>query len=180
MQRMTRVAGVPALVLLLAACAGPGTGAGGSTSASQAPGSMTPGASVGASGMASMPAASGEAAAGGRVDIGALTADPSTYEGQTVTVLARVDEVVLEDRAFLTSPSASEDGQIAVVIKPDAQVDKAPTAGSVVWVDGTVVGFTAEDLQAAGIDLSPEELGGFNGEFVLVANAIRDPLASDS
>jgi hypothetical protein len=176
MQRMTRVAAVPALVLLLAACAGPGTGAGGSTSAAAQPsGSSSPGTGA----PASMPAASGEASATPRIDIGSLTADPGAYEGQSITVLARVDEVVVDGQAFLTSPNATADGQIAVIIKPGAQVDKEPTARGVVWVDGTVVGSTAEDLQAAGVDLSADELGGYSGAFVIVADAIRDPLASD-
>ena len=45
-------------------------------------------------------------------------------------------------------------------------------------MDGTLVGFTADKLADAGIDLTPDQLAGFHGEWVLIANAIRDPLSS--
>ena len=171
MQRTTRA--ITTLIfsaLILAACARPGTGGGTTSSAlPESSGSAT----------ASMPAASGEATATQRVDIGALAANPDSFEGQNVTVLARVDKVLVDGTAFLTSPSASEQGQFAVVIKPDATIDKDIAEGTVVWVDGTLVGFTAEHLSDAGVDVTPEQLGGFKGEWVLVADAIRDPLAND-
>jgi hypothetical protein len=175
MHRITRAALVPALILILAACAGPRTGAGGSAGSSGLPDAS--GSSQPASSLGSSPSASGSET-GGRVDIGVLTADPGSYEGQDVRVLARVDEVLVDGTAFLTSPSASDEGQIAVVLRPDAQVDKQPVAGSVVWVDGTVMGFTADDLQAAGVDVTPDQLSGFSGEWVIVASAIGDPLGS--
>ena len=156
--------------LFLAACARTGTGGGGTSSAlPESSGAASP----------SMPAASDEATAAQRVDIGALAADPESFEGQSLTVLARVDKVLVDGTAFLTSPSASEEGQFAVVIKPEATVDKDIVEGSVVWVDGTLVGFTAQSLSDAGLDVTPEQLSGFGGEWVLVADAIRDPLAGD-
>jgi hypothetical protein len=173
MNRTTRaITTIILSALFLAACARTGTGGGGTSSSSALPASS-------GSATASMPAASGEATASQRIDIGALAANPDSYEGQDVTVLARVDKVLVDGSAFLTSPSASEDGQFAVVIKPDAAVAKDPTEGSVLWVDGTLVGFTAEKLADAGIDITPEQLAGFNGEWVLIAKAIRDPLSSD-
>jgi hypothetical protein len=107
----------------------------------------------------------------------ALAADPGTFVGQDVTVLARVDEVVIDGGAFLTSPSGTADGQIAVIVAPDATIDKEISSGGVVWVDGTVVGFTPDDLAAAGVELSADDLGGYDGAFAIIANAIRDPLA---
>jgi hypothetical protein len=170
MQRKTRVLTTLTLsALLLAACARTGTGGGGTTSS---PAGTEPSGSA----TASMPAASGEATGPQRVDIGALAADPASFEGQEITVLARVDTVLVDGTAFLTSPSASEEGQFAVVVKPDATVDKEFTEGSVVWVDGTLAGFTADDLASAGVDVTPEQLGDFSGDWVLIADAIRDPL----
>ena len=178
MHRMTRVATASALVLLLAACSGTGLGTGSNETAPSVPaGSMSAEPSN-----AAMPSASAgdESAAGQRVDMTALAADPGSYAGQEITVLARVDSILVDGTAFLTSPSGSDEDQIAVVIRPDAQLDKEIVEGGVVWVDGTVVGFTADDLSSAGVDLSPDDLGGFSGEFVLVADAIRDPLTPAS
>ena len=175
MQRTTRaITALTLSALFLAACARTGIG-GGSTSSSSS--SALPESSGSAT--ASMPAASGEATANQRVDVGALAANPDSYENQNVTVLARVDKVLVDGTAFLTSPSASEDGQFAVVVKPDAAVDKDIAQGAVVWVDGTLVGFTAAKLADAGVDVTPQQLAGFKGEWVFVADAIRDPLAND-
>jgi hypothetical protein len=172
MQRTTRsITTLTLCALFLGACARTGTGGGGTSPARP---------ESSGSAMASMPAASGEATANHRVDIGALAGDPDSHEGQTVTVLARVDKVLVDGTAFVTSPAASEAGQFAVVIRPDATVDKNPTEGTVVWVDGTLVGFTAEHLSDAGVHVTPDQLNGFEGEWVLVADAIRDPLASGS
>lgn len=172
MQRTARaITTLTVSAFLLAACAATGTG-GGDTSTSASPAS-----SGGAT--ASMPAASGDATGVQRVDIGALAADPEGFANQRVTVLARVDQLLVDGAAFLTSPSASEEGQFAVVIKPDATVDKDLREGAVVWVDGTLVGFTADQLSQAGVDVTPDQLSGFDGEWVLVADAIRDPLATD-
>lgn len=177
MNRMQRAAGIVALGALLAACAAPGTG-GGATEPSGTSG-------TGAADAASMnpstsPAASATAENGAvRVDIGALSDDPSSFTGQQVKVLARVDQVLVDGVAFLTSPSASEEGQIAVIIRPDAQVDKDVVEGSVVWVEGTVVGLTDQELADAGLDFSLDQLGDFDGEYAIVADSIGDPLASN-
>jgi len=179
MHRMRRAAGVPALVLILAACAAPGTGAGGTPDQGEPSSSMTlTGSSPPSSSVMASP--QGEATGDDRVDLSVLTADPGSFEGQPLTILAKVDEVLVDGTAFLTSPSGTEEGRIAVIVRPDGQIDKEPTAGAVVWVDGTVAGFSAEDLQAAGIDISPGDLGGFDGEFAVIADAVRDPLASDA
>lgn len=170
MHPMRRAAGSAALILVLAACAAPGTGGGGTSSDTP---SMGEAATSGSPSTA--PQTDGDGAQ--RVDIGALTSDPGTFAGQEITVLARVDEVLVDGSAFVTSPSATEEGRLLVVVRPDGQVDKEPATGGMVLVDGTVVGFTPEDLQAAGIDLGREELGGFDGEFAFVADAVRDPLA---
>ena len=172
MQRTTRAITTLTLsALFLAACARTGTGGGGTSSSAlpESSGSAT----------ATTPAASGEATANQRIDIGALAANPDSYENQNVTVLARVDKVLVDGTVFLTSPSASEEGQFAVVVKPDATIDKDLAQGAVVWVDGTLVGFTAAKLADAGVDVTPQQIAGFKGEWVLVADAIRDPLAND-
>jgi hypothetical protein len=174
MNRMRRAAGILALTGLVAACAAPGTGAGGTASGTDADSaaSANPSMSV---------AASDDSAASTttRVDIGALSDDPSAFSGQQIKVLARVDQVLVDGVAFLTSPSASEEGQIAVLVRPDAQVDKEFAEGSVVWVEGTVVGLTDQELSDAGLDISLDELGDFDGEFAIVADAISDPLAGN-
>lgn len=189
MHRMTRVAALPALVLLMAACSRGGTGAGGDETIPSLPAASTPaGSSMGAmpsSSGAAMPSASASTSVGGdetgqRVDMSTLAADPGTYEGQDITVLARVDKVLIDGTAFITSPSGTEEDQLAVIIKPDASVEADLAEGDVVYVDGTVAGFTADDLDSSGVDVSPEDLGGFDGEFIILADGIRDPLAPSS
>jgi hypothetical protein len=168
MHRMRGAAGAVAIVTLLAACAGVGTGAGSSASP----------AGTGAAPSGSAPASGEAATADHRVDIGTLGGDPASFQGQEVKVLARIDKILVDGVAFLTSPSASEEGQLAVIVRPDAQVDKDIQEGRTVWVEGTVVGFTADELESAGVDVSPDQLGDFQGEFVIVADRIGDPLAS--
>ena len=177
MNRMQRAAGIITLTALLAACAAPGTGGG----ATEPAGSSAAGIGEAASSNPSMsPAASANAEAGSatRVDIGALSDDPSSFNGQQIKVLARIDQVLVDGVAFLTSPSASDEGQIAVLVRPDAQVDKDIVEGGVVWVEGTVIGLTDQELSDAGLDFSLDQLGDFNGDFAIVADAIGDPLAS--
>lgn len=178
MNRMRRAAGIITLTALLAACAAPGTGGG----ASEPSGTSAAGGADTSSANPSMSAAASGTAENGsvtRVDIGALSADPGSFSGTQIKVLARVDQVLVDGVAFLTSPSASEDGQIAVIIRPDAQVNKDVVEGSVVWVEGTVIGLTDEELTDAGLDVTLDQLGGFDGEFAVVADAISDPLASN-
>ncbi len=158
---------LPALVLALAACAAPGTGGGLSNETELA-------------GSASAPASAAPSIASTvsvqRVDIGALAGDPAMLEGERVAVLARVDEVLVDGLAFFTSPSASEEAQIPVVIGPEAQADKEIAVGSVVWLEGSVIGLTTDELAAAGVDISPDDLGGLEGDFVFLADTVADPL----
>jgi hypothetical protein len=168
MNRVHRALGIlPPLVLTLAACAAPGTG-GGQLNETEFAGSP----SAPASAFPSIASADTVQ----RIDIGALSGDPAMVEGERVAVLARVDEVLVEGRAFLTSPSASEEGQIPVVIGPEAQVDKEIAVGGVVWLEGSVIGLTTDELGAAGVDTSPEDLGAFEGDFVFLADTVADPL----
>jgi hypothetical protein len=176
MNRMRRAAGTLALSALLAACAAPGTGGGAAASGTEAESatSANPSMSVAASDDSATSTATTT-----RVDVGALSDDPSAFTGEQIKVLARVDQVLVDGVAFLTSPSASDEGQIAVLVRPDAQVDKEIVEGSVVWVEGTVVGLTDQELSDAGLDISLDELGDFDGQFAIVADAISDPLASN-
>ena len=174
MNRMRRAAGILALTALLAACAAPGTGGGATASG------------IGTDGMTSTNPSVSPAASGGtiddtttRVDIGVLSDDPSAFSGEPIKVLARVDQVLVEGLVFLTSPSASDEGQIPVLVRPDAQVDKEIAEAGVVWVEGTVVGLTDQELADAGLDVSLDQLGEFDGEFAIVADAISDPLATN-
>lgn len=172
MNRMRRATGFLALIALLAACAAPGTGGGptepaGTAAPASAHASAVPDASDGAS--------SGTVT---RVDIGTLAGDPSAFKGTYIKVLARVDRVLVDGAAFVTSPSATEEDQIPVIVMPDAQVEKDLAEGSVVWVEGTVIGLTEQELSDAGIDLPLDQLG-FDGEWVIVADRIADPLAGD-
>ena len=175
MHRMRRAAGIITLMAFLAACAAPGTGGGGA--AASASGTAPDLASANSS---NSPAASGGTDTSGtsRVDIGVLSDDPSAFSGQQIKVLARVDQVLVDGLAFVTSPSASDEGQIVVLIRPDAQLDKDIAEGNVVWVEGTVIGLTDQELSDAGLDVTPDQLGDFDGEFAFVADAITDPLAA--
>jgi hypothetical protein len=176
MHRMHRAAGLLPVIALLAACAAPGTGTGGAGSDAS---SSIPAVESTAPGTTDPSGSPSEASATTRVDIGVLGADPSSFMGEEITVLARVDRVLVDGLAFLTSPSATEENQMAVVVRPDAQVDKEIAEGSMVWVDGTVIGVSEDELAQAGVDVSLDELGEFSGEFAMVADAIRDPLAGD-
>src|SRR3990170_2426543 len=170
MYRMHRAVGIlPVLALVAAACAPAGMGGGttNETGASQGDTSAIPAPSA--------PPGS-DAVDVPRVDIGVLAAEPAALEGQPVAVLARVDEVLVDGRAFLTSPSASEEGQFPVVVSGDATVGKEIATGAVVWLEGSVIALTAEDLEAAGVEVAVEELGGLDGEFVFVADTVADPL----
>lgn len=179
MHRMHRALGIlPILVLALAACAAPGTGGGGAADRTTEPATGQP--------AETNAAPSGTAAAGiddtaeadvDRVDIGVLAEDPAAFEGQPVAVLARVDEVLVDGLAFMTSPSGTEENQFPVVITSDAQVEKEIEVGNVLWLEGSPVAFTTDDLEAAGADVAADELAGFDGEFVFVATSIADPLA---
>jgi hypothetical protein len=130
------------------------------------------------SGSAPSPAPSGDTATGEaqRVDIGVLSADPEAFAGRDITLLARVDEVLVDDLAFVTSPSGTEEGRMLVVVAPDAPADKEMRPGAMFLLEGTVVAVTPEDLQAAGVDLDAEDLAAFDGQFAFVANAAGDPL----
>ena len=75
---------------------------------------------------------------------------------------------------FLFSGTEVE-GQLLVVLTPDATIEKTVQANRVVNVTGSLVPFTAEDLEAAGAGLSLDDdaLAEFEGDIVLVG--IRKP-----
>lgn len=165
MNHIRRSFGVlPVIALVLAACAAPGTGGGDSQS-------PIPSASVADDGSTDDIA---------RVDIGDLYADPAPYAGETVRILGRVDSLLVEDAAFLTSPSGEQDG-LLVVVSEDASVDKTPAERSVLWITGTVVPMTADDLATAGALVSVDDpaLADVTAEYVIVASELGDPLASE-
>jgi hypothetical protein len=186
MHRMHRaIAVLPALVLALAACSAPGSGAGGDDDQTTEPMGSMPAATESAPASSAMasgseaPMPSGEAGTANRVDMVALAEDPSSYADQSVTVLARIDEVVVDDEAFVTSPSGTDEDQLLVVLGDDARVDKDLDDGNVVWVDGTVVAI--DDLESAGAELSGDDpqLADFDGDYAIVADGIRDPLGDE-
>lgn len=160
MNRIRRTFGVlPVVALVLAACAAPGTGGGdlqsSAPTASAADGSAAP----------------------ERVDIGDVYADPMAYAGEEIRILGRVDTVLVDEAAFLTSPSGEEDG-LLVVVADDATVDKVPAERSVLWITGTVVPRTAEDLSAAGALVPADDaaLAEVPGDVAIVATQLGDPL----
>jgi hypothetical protein len=183
MYPMRRVVGLlGTLALVAAACAAPGSSgsvADPETDPSMAgshdmSASMAP--SAGAA--SSSPAASdGEATGGGRVSIDDVLTDPAAFEGQEITLSENVDQVFVEDVAFLFRGTEVE-GQILVVLTPDASIEKDVQANRVVNVTGSLVPFTAEDLEAAGAGLSLDDdaLAEFEGDVVLVGTEVTDPL----
>jgi hypothetical protein len=166
-----------------AACAAPGTGgsaADSETEPSMATASHDMSASTppSAGAASSIPAASGgETSSGGRVAIDDVLTDPASFEGQEITLSENVDQVFVEDVAFLFSGTEVE-GQILVVLTPDATIEKTVQANRVVNVTGSLVPFTAEDLEAAGagISLDDDALAEFEGDVVLVGTEVADPL----
>lgn len=165
MNHIRRTFGVlPVVALVLAACAAPGTG-GGDTQ------SPIPSASV---------TDDGTTDGVDRINIGDVYADPASFAGQTVRILGRVDSLLVEDAAFLTSPSGEEDG-LLVVVSQDASVDKAPAERGVVWITGTVVPMTADDLATAGALVSADDpaVADVTGEYAIVASELGDPFASE-
>ena len=162
MNRMRRAIGIlPLLVLVLAACAAPGSG-GRDDSSDMASGSAS--------------AAPGGAV--GRVDIRELYADPAAFAGQEVTILGRVDGLVEDGGAFLTSPSGEEDG-LLVVPADDATIEKEAAEHRVLWITGIVVPFDTEALAAAGTSTTADDpaLAAYAGDYAIVATELGDPLA---
>lgn len=185
MQRMHRALGIlPVLTLAVAACAAPQTGAGDASSgpessAAASPSTSSPSGTSGtdASGGASASPAP-EAGSAERIDIGVLAGDPGAVAGSELRVLARVDEVLSDGQAFYTSPSGTDEGRLLVVLADDARVDKEMAQGAVLWVDGTVVGGTGEELESAGA-ATTELPSDYEGDHVLVASVLADPLAGE-
>lgn len=172
MPRMRRALGIlPLTALLLAACAR-GTGAG-ADDGSAASGSTAAAASATAA------ASTGATATVGRTDIGEVVGDPAAYEGQEITILGRVDAVLADGQAFTTSPSGDEN-DILVVVAAGANVEKDISERAVVFVTGTVVPFTGDDLAAIGATLGVDELADYQGDYAIVATAVRDPLSPGS
>lgn len=170
---------MPVLAFLIAACAAPETGGQASDVAASPSTAASAGATTDASTDASAAASPADEATGPtRVDLSALATDPSAFTGGELRILARVDEVTADDTSFLTSPSASEEGQILVVLADDADLGKSLEVGSVVWVDGSVVGATSEELESAGA-AATELPDGYEGEYAIVASAVTDPLGDD-
>jgi hypothetical protein len=166
MNRMRRAIGIlPPLVLVLAACAAPGSG-GGDHSSDMASTSAAASASTAPSGAA------------GRVDIGDLYADPAAFAGQEVTILGRVDGLVGDGGAFLTSPSGEDEG-LLVVPADDATVEKEAAQNRVLWITGIVVPFDSEALAAAGTSVGADDpaLAEYAGDYAIVATELGDPLA---
>jgi hypothetical protein len=166
MNRMRRAIGIlPPLVLVLAACAAPGTG-GGDDSSDMATTSAAASASTASSG------------ATGRVDIGDLYADPAAFAGQEVTILGRVDGLVGDRGAFLTSPSGEDEG-LLVVPADDATVEKEAAQNRVLWITGIVVPFDSEALAAAWTSVGVDDpaLAEYTGDYAVVATELGDPLA---
>ncbi|MDQ4035166.1 MAG: hypothetical protein M3153_04475 [Chloroflexota bacterium] len=180
---MRRVVGlVAALALTTAACAAPGSSgsvADPATDPGMAPGHDMAGSMAPSAGEAtSSPAASsGEASDDGRVSIDDVLTDPAAFEGHEVTLSENVDQVFVEDVAFLFSGIEVE-GQILVVLTPGATIEKGVQADRVLSVTGSLVPFTAEDLEAAGAGLSLDDdaLAEFEGDVALVATEVTDPL----
>ena len=184
MNPIRRVVGVLAtLTLVTAACAAPGSSgsvADPETDPSMATGSHDMSASTAPSAGDASPspaASNGEASGGGRVAIDDVLTDPASFEGQEITLSENVDQVFVEDVAFLFSGTEVE-GQILVVLTTDAAIEKDVQANRVVNVTGSLVPFTAEDLEGAGAGLSLDDdaLAEFEGDIVLVGTEVADPL----
>jgi len=154
---------IPVVALLLAACAAPGSGGGDTASPSS-----------------SAPASDDGADAVARVDIGDLYADPAAFEGQQVRILGRVDSVLVDDAAFLTSPNGEADG-LLVVAAQDATIDKSPAERSVLWITGTVVPLTTDALATAGAVVAADDaaLADVASDYAIVATELSDPLAAE-
>ena len=183
---------LPTIAIVVAACAGPGTSgseadsenspsmaAGSHDMSSSAPSSSS---SPGTGEPSASPAAS-DAGSGGDVDarvaIDDVLTDPAAFEGQPVTLSENIERVFIDDLAFELTGTEVE-GQVLVVVTPDARVGKEIEADRVVTVTGTLAPFTGEDLHAAGagIAIDDEALAEFEGDAVLVATEVADPLGS--
>ena len=179
MNRLRRALGVLSiLALALAACASQGTGGGATDEATgMAAGShaMSSAAAPNASGASTSPSA--EASTEERVWIDDVLADPAAFEDQQITISENVDAVIADDAAFIFSGTEVE-GQLLVVLTPETTVNEKPEVNRVITVTGTLVPFTAEELEAAGapISIDDEALSEFSGNAVLIATEVNDPL----
>ncbi|MGH2380752.1 MAG: hypothetical protein ACRDG7_05975 [Candidatus Limnocylindria bacterium] len=185
---MRRALGIlPMVAFALAACAAPNSGGGAGDNESQ---QQTMPAASHDMAASSMPSASGAPAsappsddvtsseASARVAIDDVLTDPAAFADEEITISENIDAVFVDDLAFLFG-GTEVDGQLLVVVTPDAPIDKEIEEDRVVTVTGSLVPFTAEDLEAAGagISIDDEMLAGFEGDLVLIATAISDPLA---
>ena len=180
MHRMHRALGILttlSLLTLTAACAAPGPGGGSSSNAPGSAGANTPATSGDLSTDAASPTSGTGDADGERVSIDDLLTDPSLFADREITVSENVDEVFVEDQAFLFTGTEVE-GQLLVVVTPDAPIEKDIEVDRVVNATGMVVPLTAEDLEAAGVPVDDEIIEAVEGNAVLVATAISDPLAA--
>lgn len=180
MHRMHRALGILttlALLTVTAACAAPGTGGGSSSNDPGSAAASMPAASGDLSTDAASPTAGTSDADGERVSIDDLLTEPSLFADGEITVSENVDEVFVEDQAFLFTGTEVE-GQLLVVVIPDAPIEKEIEVDRVVNATGMVVPLTAEDLEAAGVPVDDEIIEAVEGNAVLVATAISDPLAA--
>ena len=166
MNRVHRIAALAAAAAFaLAACAPAGGGSSGGPATS--PGSVSASAA---------PSPSDEVAS--RVSIDDVLVDPAAFQDADVTIMENVDEVYVVDRAFRFSGTEVQ-GDLLVVVAPDATIDKEIQPDRVVTVTGRIVPFTDEAMQAAGIDLTADDeaFAGYAGNAVLVAARVADPLS---
>lgn len=155
-------------MLTLAACAPAGGGAGDPADPSTVPASP-------------LPTEGGNTAddVAERVSIDDVLADPAAFVDADLTVMENIDEVYVEDRAFLFSGTEVQ-GQLLVVLEDGAPIEKAVQPDRVVAVTGRIIPFTTERMEAAGLDLTVDDevLARYGGNAVLVATRVADPLAS--
>lgn len=176
---------LPILALVLAACAPAGTGGGNeSNDATTAPMSsepmssepMTPGAS-GSLDLASDDPSDEIGEPTGRVDIDDVLTDPASFAGgDEVTIAENVEEVLVEETAFVISGTMVE-GNLLVVLTPDAEIEKEIQVDRVVDITGTIVAIDELESTDAAVSTDDPEVSGFDGEYAIVATVIGDPLA---
>jgi predicted small integral membrane protein len=107
---------------------------------------------------------------GEEVDVAAVVAEPERYAGQTVRVEGGFGEVIADNVFTLTGPEG-EDGLL--VVGEDTGGFDEVERGRTVRVEGTVLGFDAEALRDAGVELGEDiDAASLEGRLTIIPTVV--------
>ncbi len=112
------------------------------------------------------------------VDVAAVLAEPERFAGQTVRVKGGFGEIIADNVFTLGGPNG-EDGLL--VVGEDTGGFDEVERGRLVRVEGTMLGFDAEALRNAGVDLGEDiDTGALEGRPTIIPTAVEVLEAEES